>query len=330
MPFSTLLLFCVCLLVSFVYAGIEAGILSLDRTRLRSRVQQDDRAAVRLNRLLTHPGRLFATVLMVTNFADVAALVLITNAIVHWLGTPGYAVAGVAMLPVYLLGVQLLPKSLFRRFPYRALAALAGLLEWTTWLLAPGLIVGDWLLHRSWVAPRAERDALRGPGAGLFTAREEFKSLAAEGERTGALTPAEHGMINNVIDFGNVPARDLMRPPPEVLVVGENMRVADLLGFARAHRLDHLPIADPAGSGKGLAALVDVFTLLLERDPQRDATAYLRRPPLVVAPEEPAGRILRRLRAARVNAAAVFDAGGAFVGIVRASDLVGRLVRQQA
>ncbi len=330
MPFSSLLLFGFCLLVSFLYAGIEAGLLSLDRKRLRSRVQQGDRAAVRLDRLLAHPGRLFATVLMVTNFADVAALVLITNAVVHRLGTPGYVVAGTVMLPVYLLGVQLLPKSLFRRFPYRALAALAGLLEWTTFLLAPLLVAGDWLLHRSWIAPHAERDALRGPGRGLFTGREEFKTLAAEGERTGALTPAEHGMIDNVIDFGNVPARDVMHPPPAVLEARPGLCVADLLDFARAHRLDHLPVADATeeGGSERLAALVDVFSLLLEPDPRRDAAAYLRRPPLVVAPEEPAGRVLRRLRAARFRAAAVFDAGGVFLGIVRASDLVGRLVGQ--
>ena len=43
---------------------------------------------------MTHPGRLLATVLMITNFADVAALVLITNALVRWLGGWGYAAGG--------------------------------------------------------------------------------------------------------------------------------------------------------------------------------------------------------------------------------------------
>ena len=331
MPFSTLFLFGVCLLVSFLYAGIEAGLLSLDRTRLRSRVQQGDRAAVRLDRLLAHPGKLLATVLLVTNFADVAALVLITNVFARWFGGWGYAAAGGVMLPVYLLGLQLLPKSLFRHFPYRALAALAGLLEMTTRLLSPLLLVGSWLLRRRWVVPHAERDARRAPGGGLFIAREEFKELAAEGERTGAISPAEHGMIDNVIDFGNLPARTLMHPPPEVLRVREGMCVADLLDFARERRLDYLPlIAEGDRPGGRLAALVDVFTLLLERDPQRPAAAYMRRPPLIAAPDEPAGRVLRRLRAGRFNVAAVYDPVGTFVGIVRNADLVGRLVRQNA
>ena len=325
MRLSSLFLFICCLLVSFLYAGIEAGLLSLNRTRLRSRVHQGDRAAVRLNRLLAHPTRLLATVLLVTNFADVAALVLITNALFRRYGGAGCLLAGALMLPVYLLGVQLLPKSLFRRFPYRALAALAGLLEATSRALAPLLAVGGWVGRRGGLAAVGKTEEGSGRRS-LFSAREEFKTLAAEGERTGALTAAEHGMIDNVIDFSLVPAREVMQPPPAPLRRRPGLTVADLRAEAIARRLDFLPVTDEAGGE--LAALIDQFTLLFERNGERDAAVYLRRPPLVVAPGDPALRVLRRLRAARLPAAAVLDANDRFVGIVRATDLVQRLVRQ--
>ena len=318
MHFSSLLLFGVCLLVSFLYSGIEAGLVSLNRARLRSRIHQGDRAAIRLGRLLAHPGRLLATVLLVTNFADVAALVVLTHALFLRYGGWGCVAAGALMLPVYLLGLQILPKSLFRRFPYRALAALVGLLETTAKFLWPLLALGSRLTPKT-AGPEGRRP-------GLFAARDDLKVLAAEGERAGALTPAERGMIHNVIDFSAVPARELMRPPPEAVRVRENLRVADLLEFARERALDFVPVLDAAGKA---VALVDAFALLLDRDPSRPAAAtYLRRPPLVVAPDEPALRVLRRLRAGRLGAAVVFDGETNFVGIVRAADLVGRLVRQ--
>ena len=329
MSVSASLFFGLCLLVSFLYAGIEGGLLSLNRARLRSRAHQGEPGAVRLARLLAHPGRLLATVLLVTNFADVAALVLVTDAFVRSLGVRGYAVAGAVMLPVYLLGLQLLPKSLFRRFPYRALVTLGGLLELTRRLLGPALSAGRWLLGRTLLPPLP---AMHQTGRSLFVAREEFKALAAEGERTGALTPSEHGMIDNVIDFSALTASRLADVPPpapfRLLPTGQGPapRVADLLAFAREHDQDFLPVTDAAGE---LVALLDVFGLLLERDPQRDAGAYLRRPPLVVAPGDAALRVLRRLRAVRLGAAAVRDADGRFIGIVRASTLLQRLVRQK-
>ena len=318
MHFSSLLLFGVCLLVSFLYSGIEAGLVSLNRARLRSRIHQGDPAAIRLGRLLAHPGRLLATVLIVTNFADVAALVILTHALFMRYGGWGCAVAGAIMLPVYLLGLQILPKSLFRRFPYRALAALVGVLETTSKVLWPLLVLGHKLAPAN-AGPDGKRH-------GLFAARADLKILAAEGERAGALTPAERSMIHNVIDFSTVPARDLMTgPTPEALRVRDDLRVADLLEFARERQADFVPVLDAGGKA---VALVDVFALLLERDPSRLAAAYLRRPPLVVPPNEPALRVLRRLRAVRLGAAVVFDGETRFVGIVRAADLVQRLVRQ--
>ena len=317
MHFPSLLLFIVCLLVSFLYSGIEAGLTSLSRPRLRSRIHQGDRAAVRLGRLLARPGRLLATVLLVTNFADVAALVLLTHALYLRYAGWGCVAAGAIMLPVYLLGLQILPKSLFRRFPYRALAALVGLLESTSKLLWPLLAPGSRLAPAS-IGPEGKR--------GLFAARDDLKILAAEGERAGALSPAERGMIHNVIDFSTVPARELMRPAAETGTLRADLRVADLLAFARERKLDYVPVLDATGK---VAALVDVFALLLDRDPSRPAaTASLRRPPLIVTPDEPALRVLRRLRASRLGVAAVLDGETRFAGIVRASDLVQRLVRE--
>lgn len=347
MPVSLSILFGFCLLVSFLYAGIEAGLLSASRVRLRSRVHQGEPAAIRLDRLLAHPERLLATVLFVTNFTDVAALVIITNVLVDHYGQRGYFISGLLTLPVYLLGLQLLPKSLFRRFPYRALAALGGLLEITSKILAPLLAVTEWVVWIGRERPVTVGTGIRTPSAptengvdpveiqtdderrrtGLFVAREEFKSLAAEGERTGALTGAERGMIHNVVDFGTLRVRELMLPAPESLTMQEGLRVRDLLEYARTHGVDHLPVVNAAGE---LAALVDVFALLLDRAPDRlAAVTYLRRPALSVHPGDAAHRVLRRLRSARLTAAAVVE-DNRLIGIVRTKDLLQRLVRLAA
>lgn len=327
MSITSLVLFGFCLLVSFLYAGLEAGLLSLSRARLRSRIHQGERGAVRLGHLLSHPGRLLATVLLVTNFANVAALVLITEAFVRWFGVRGYLVAGIVMLPVYLLGLQLLPKSLFRRFPYRATAALAGLLEGTVRLLGPVLSAGRFLLGRTLLPPMP---GLEKGAPGLFASRQDFKGLAAEGERTGAITQAERRTIDNVLDFSALTTGELAEPMPVGLRLSGptgDLRVADLLAAARRQEIDYLPVFDAAGK---LIALLDVFALLLERDSQRPAAAYLRRAPLVAAPADPAWRTLRRLRSVRLPVAVVETAEGHPQGLVRTRELLGRLVRPRA
>ena len=75
-----------CLLVSFIFSGIEAGILSVNRVRLKHRVKLRDRAALRLNRLLEQPERLLVTVLMVTNLMNILAITLTTQEFVARFG----------------------------------------------------------------------------------------------------------------------------------------------------------------------------------------------------------------------------------------------------
>ena len=60
-----------CALVSFVFSGVEAGILSVNRVRLKHRLKQGDRAARKLNRMLARPDRLLVTVLVVTNLMNI-------------------------------------------------------------------------------------------------------------------------------------------------------------------------------------------------------------------------------------------------------------------
>ena len=191
--------------ISFLFAGIEAGLLSVDQVRLRSRVKQGAPGARRLFRMLRHPERLLVTVLLVTNVADISALLLATHTLTNQFGRLGYFLVAVAAVPIYLFVLGVLPKALFRRFPIRALAALGGVLTFTTRLLWPVLEIGQ-LIGRL-IFPRRKFDRTR-----LFAAREELKQVAVQSEREGSLTSTERAMIHNVVDFRNVCARDVMTP----------------------------------------------------------------------------------------------------------------------
>ncbi|MBA3608927.1 MAG: DUF21 domain-containing protein, partial [Chthoniobacterales bacterium] len=76
----------ICWVVSFVFGGIEAGLLSLDQVRLRHQVKSRNRSAILLDQLLKKPERLLATILLVTNLADIAGLLLLTKKLVALLG----------------------------------------------------------------------------------------------------------------------------------------------------------------------------------------------------------------------------------------------------
>src|SRR5437879_5890751 len=232
----TFAIFC-CWIVSFFFNGIESGLLSIDPVRLRQNVKRRVPAALRLNRLLKHPERLLVTVLFFTNAADILGLLLLTWELVRSFGYAGFFFALVIAFPVYLFLLSVLPKSLYRRFPFHALARLAGVLEFLSILLWPIFEVGA-RLGRLLLPRRAAKHAR------LFAARDELKQITAQSEREGSLTAAERAMIHNVVDFQNVTARDVMQPLSKVTSLKPDSAIEDIFHMSRSSGFDRLPVID--------------------------------------------------------------------------------------
>ena len=304
-----------CLLVSFIFSGIEAGILSMNRVRLKHRLKRRDRAAITLNRLLGQPERLLVTVLLVTNLMNVFAITLATQDFIMRFGDRrGYFVAFIIFLPVYLLGLELLPKSFFRRFPYRAVAALAGPLRLADSLLSPIHYVG-YTFSRLLFGARQEKSQK------LFVAREDFKYFTIESERVGTLSKIERQMIHNVIDFRALKAADLMSPISETPTIAINAALEDLNARTLETNRERWPVVDENGK---IVGIVETFDIAIEGRRRGVVETYLRRI-VHVSADEPAFNILRKLRAARVTLAVV-ERGGEQVGLVSWEALVRRLL----
>jgi CBS domain containing-hemolysin-like protein len=308
---SWLILFS-CLVLSFLVSGTEAGILSLNRLRVQHLARQKDRAAIRFQRLLKQPARLLVTVLVVTDFLNIIALVLLTNTLVSWCGWPGYFFTLFLALPLFLIGVEILPKSIFRGVSYRTLASLTVLLDGISALLSP-------LIYLSSLFSRCvlHREQLRE----IFVAREYLKYVTTEIERMGMLSSIERQMIHNVVDFRTVKVADVMIRCSDAIVVHLETPIEELLTLCRRHGFDHYPVVDTSGK---IIGVVNVFDLVVN---QSAKVSDLLRRILTVCPEEEASVVLWRLCASPQDLAVVVDESGQTIGIVGTEDLLNPLVQ---
>jgi CBS domain containing-hemolysin-like protein len=309
-----IIIFC-CWIVSFFFNGIESGLLSIDPIRLRQNVKRRVPAAVRLNRLFKRPERLLVTVLLVTNAADILGLFLLTHEFVRLWGNAGYFLSVAVALPVYLFLLSVLPKSLFRRFPFRALAQLGSILELASVLFSPLLELGA-RLGRLLLPERAARRAR------LFAGREELKQITQQSELEGSITATERAMIHNVVDFSGVKVRDVMLPLAQVVALPSTATPQEAVELGASSGLDRLPVVT---RGRQPTGLVNVLDILLDQNGSKPLDSYLRRI-VTTGEEESAYRVVQQLRAARLGLAAVLDRKKNFSGIVTIEDLIRRLV----
>jgi CBS domain containing-hemolysin-like protein len=307
-PFAAIAL---CLALSFLVAGMESGLLSISRLRLRHRSKARDPAAIGLARLVADPGRLLLSTLVLKNFFNITALSIAVSETVGRLGPLGYVWVLGGALPVWAIGLEMLPKSLFRRFPLKFLAVLSAPLVAAYFALRPL----DLLVRRleRLVFPRWAFQKFK-----LFGGRADFKYLTYESEREGFISGAEREIIQTVLDFRQLTARDLLVPIEDAGAVRGDLPLSTARLLAKSKGVDHLPVLDEKGEVSGL---LDLHELALAGT-WHGRVEFFQRRILKTDLNETAPSLLRKLRSARLPLALVRDAEGRTAGVVHWEDLV--------
>lgn len=304
-----------CILIAFLFSGIESGVVSINRVRLRHNAGIGAPGARELEALLKHPGRLIVTVTMITTTSKVLALSLLFSVFAKHFGHLGEAAALVACLPVFAVLIEVIPKAIFSRFPYRTLVFFARILQVVSWLVVPISALAEWIA-RPLVRASEETHVRR------ITSVEGIRRAVNEASGKNALQPLQKHLIHSVLNFREIQAGKLMLPMDHVISVNAESWVSDALDLARQTQIDRMPVLNANGEVTGL---LQVFDLLIDGVKSGRVQSYARRV-IAVRAEEPAIEVLTKLRAARLAMAVVTDGNGRALGILPAEDLVRKML----
>lgn len=304
-----------CVLVSFLFSGIESGVLSVNRVRLRHNALRGEQAAQQLDVLLKRIERLMITVVLITTAANILAITLLYANFTKWLGPGGAVAALLVALPVFVFVFEFLPKAIFRRFPYRTLVVFARILTTAHWLFAPLVNFAAWVMRPVFHAGREDV-------SGRIVAIEDLQRALAQDGGAGQFSGVERRLIGNIVDFRPLRAGDLMRPLDSVPQASAEMPIEQLLRSATETGAEQFLVIEADGSVGGLIRVTD---LLLDGVSAGRVQSYVRRV-ISVASGERALETLRKLRAARLPLAIVTNGAQKPAGVLSSEQLVRRLL----
>lgn len=265
-----LIVLAVCLLLSFVFSGMEAGVLAINRLRVRQAAHLGKSSAVALQRHLDDTENFLWTILVgntIANFLIFSLSTLKLNEVLHERRLLEGSVFVVCVFIFYII-CELFPKTLFRKYPDRLTLLLARPFRFIHMALSPIVSLVAWL---SWWL-------LRWTGGKIFTGqlfgdREDLRAMMRD--EASELTSEEKTMINRVFDLQNLRVRHLAIPLLKVVSVNAETRMGEALAICREKSFNRLPILNST-TGRVLGVL-DMADLMFMRnlDPQKLAEDYL-------------------------------------------------------
>lgn len=309
---SLFLTIAVCLVASFIFSGLESALLSFSPVRLHHLTKEGKPRARHLEKLLLRRQPLLISILILNAAVNLVAFALLTHLSVDAFGRWGYPAAFLLALPVYLVGVELLPKSLFKNFACEKLLRYLPLLSLINVTIRPLVSFPNALLAMLRRDPRRDTPDPRGGS------RNEFHLLTDLLEREGTFDQEKKQMIHQILNFQHLPVSKVMVPLSRVTAVPLEMPVSSVLDLARETRFFQFPVLSPNGDLVGLVDVAELLSSSVHKGVVRD---YLRQW-VHAAPTDHAIDVLRRLRSAGLRVALVRETKGQPLGLVAIDDMV--------
>lgn len=208
------------LVLSFLLSGMESAVLSISRVRVRHAANEGDEVAARLLPMLDDREGLLGAVTVANHIANVSAFGLIIWRLVLAMGPSGYAVGFLLALPVFIVGLEVLPKTLFRRYPYRALRKLLPLLSFVAAFRSPFRAIG-----KLPALPEAQSDD-------LINDRLELKQLFNSLRQQGLVPASAARLMSRVLGYRRRTAASVMVPLNKIVAVNPDMPASMALQVA--------------------------------------------------------------------------------------------------
>ena len=307
------------LIASAFFSGMETGLISLNRVRLRHEVERKDRRALIVNRFVENTEQLLGTTLAGTTLSDVIVAVAGSAISIRLFGDTALVDLVTTLLSagVVLVAGEIVPKLLFRHYPHRLCLVLADVLNAAAWLLAPLVTVLGLLMRL--VARVMGRDDEK--PASFFVTREELKHLAKEGEVGGALSSEEREMIHGVFDFPYKTIQEVMMPLSRTVTVAPETTVEALFELSQRTGYARFPVRD----GERITGIVNVYEILFAGSAGKTVGELMQRPQFVAATDR-INHVLPVLRASRTPISIVLSPDTKPLGIVTIEDIVEEIV----
>ena len=295
------LLVLVCLLTSFVLGGCEAALLAVSRVRVRHAAAEGDRRAVALLPMLHERDAMLGAVTVANHVTSLTAFLVLAWKLVAWQGPAGYAVAFLLGLPVFLIGLEIVPKKLFRRYPFRMLKRSLWLLRLVA-LVAP-VFGGLFLRRQAQSGGEVPEDS---------AARDDLKALCGVLCQNNQISASAAAMIRRVLDYRRLRVSELMVPLRQSMALAQDMPVRVAVELARNQQVESVPVLGEGGH------FVGVFEPALcgPRVPGDRMVRQYMRPLEQIREEEPALRALQRLRKRGRTVALVLREDGTPAGVL--------------
>ncbi|WP_303829057.1 HlyC/CorC family transporter [Asticcacaulis taihuensis] len=219
--------------VSAIFSAGETSMTAASRGRMHQLERDGDKAARRVNKLLTNQEKMIGAILLLQNVLNIGASAIATISIDRAIPGPwGAAISTAFMTVMVLVFAEVLPKTLAIMKPDDVARFLSRPVSWTVFIFGPIINAVQWfvraVLRLFGVRMSMEVDVL--------AAHEEIRGAVEYHHDEGAVQSEDRNMFRGVLDLAELDVSQIMVHRKSIDMIDADLpteRIIDIaLGFS--------------------------------------------------------------------------------------------------
>ena len=249
----------VLLALSAFFSSIETALMSVNRIRLRTLSDDGNkRAALALDILENKTPKMLSAILIGNNIVNVYASSLATTLAYH-LGGYMVSIATLALTVAILVFGEITPKNYATLNSEKLTLRYITVIHFLMTLMTPVIfvinLISRFFLYILHVDPDAVNKAMT---------EEELRTIVDVSKENGVIESEEHEMINNLFDFGDAQAKEVMIPRPDMTFANVNNTYDELIDIFQEDKFTRLPVYEDTTDN--VIGILNMKDLLLCKD----------------------------------------------------------------
>ncbi len=314
-----LLIILVLVALSAFFSSSETALTTVNKIRIRTLADAGDSRATMVLKVTGNPGKMLSAILIGNNIVNMYASSLTTLLSSKLFGNEMVGAAtGVITFLILIFG-EITPKTSATLSSEKMSLRCAGVIFVLMVLFTPFIFVINKLsllvLKLVGVDPNKKAESIT---------EDELRTIVEVSHEEGVIETEEKKMINNVFDFGDSVAKDVMVPRIDMAFVDVNASYEEVIEIFRQEKYTRFPVYEETTDN--VIGILNVKDILLAGEREQFSVRDYLRAPYYTYEFKKVSELMVEMKKANVNIIIVLDEYGATAGLITLEDMLEEIV----
>ena len=298
--------------------------MSLNRYRLKHLVKENDKGAIRADKLLKRPDRLLGVILIGNNFVNILAASLTTVLCLNLFGDSGVVVGSIVLTLIILVFAEITPKTFAALNSEKVALPASLILKYLQKILRPLVLFVNFFSNFFMRLLGTKETTINED-----LSPEELKSVL---ENSGDLIPKKYqDMLISVLELDKVSVDEVMTQRSEVIGIDINQPIENILSNLQNNQKDFLPVYNESLDDlRGVIDLYGITSFLSNEDKSIESLIESLDEAYFIPENTPLSTQLFNFQKNKKTVAVIIDEYGSVKGLVTIKDVLEEIVGELA